>query len=62
MAAGRAVELCTLNHVSDSQIMLEKDSLSRDGACAILRVLVVMPKYKVHKPTFLYLRKEENET
>ena len=31
--------------------MLEKDSLSTDGACAIEGVLVMMPKYKVHMPT-----------
>jgi len=41
--------------------MLEKDSLSKDGTCTIPRVLVMMPKYKVHKPA-LFQKEEIDET
>jgi len=33
--------------------MLEKESLSADGARAVEGVAVMMPKYKVHKPPFI---------
>jgi len=44
--------------------VLKKESLPRkDRACSVVRVLVLMPKYTVHKPAIIpkERRKEKNE-